>query len=85
MAISAQVEEAEAVSEKLAGIEQHSRDAHAAAGQVWEAKCLAEWQDDCNLNNGPLSEVKRLASLAKNRVAALCVPPRYDGSGGRAS
>lgn len=83
-AIANLVEEAKAVSEKLASTKPHFRDAHAAAAQVWVAKSLAEGQDLYSLIDWPPAEVKRFASSAKTRVAALRKAREYDMSDGLA-
>ncbi len=83
-AIATLVEEAQAVSDKLATTKPHFRDAHAAAAQVWVAKSLAEGQDLYSLSDWPPAAVKRFASSAKTRVAALRKARDYDSSDGLA-
>jgi hypothetical protein len=83
-AVATLVEEARAVSEKLATAKPHFRDAHAAEAQVWVAKSLAEGQDLYSLSDWHHAAVKRFASSAKVRIAALRKAREYDSSDGLA-
>ncbi len=83
-AIATLVEEAEAVSEKLVTAKPHFRDAHAAEAQVWVARSLAEGLDLYSLIDWPTAAVKRFASSARTRIAALRKARAYDRSDGLA-
>jgi hypothetical protein len=83
-AVANLIEEAMAVSEKLATAKPHFRDAHAAQAQVWVAKSLAEGQDLYGLSDWPPAALKRFTASAKTRIAALRKSREYDSSDGLA-
>ena len=83
-ATAALVDEAQALSDKLAERKPHILDSHAAAARFWAASYLASGQDLHDLMVWPPATVARFASGVQTRIAALRKAREYDSSDGLA-
>lgn len=81
-AITALVDEAQALADKLEGTKPHIRDSHAAATRFWELSYLADGQDLHDLVHWKPAAVARFVSAAGTRIAALRKARAYDSSDG---
>jgi len=78
------VDEAQALSDKLAKAKPHILESHAAAAQFWAASYLAAGQNLYDLTDWTPAAVARFASTAKTRIEALRKKRAYDSSDGLA-
>lgn len=83
-ATAALVDEAQALSEKLAAAKPHVVESHAAAVRFWAASYLADGQDLHELTSWPPDDVARFTSGAQAKIAALRKKRAYDSSDGLA-
>jgi len=83
-ATAALVDEARAMSEKLAEAKPHVLDSHAAASQFWAACYLASGHNLHDLMVWTPAAAARFASAAETRIAALRKKREYDSSDGLA-
>lgn len=81
-AITALVEEAQALAEKLGAAKPHIRDSHAAHARFWELSYLAEGQILNDVANWPHAAVTRFISGAQSKITALRKKRHYDSSDG---
>lgn len=78
------VDEAQALSDKLAQSKPHIVESHAAAARFWAASYVAAAQDLQDMINWPAASVTRFASAAQTKIAALRKKREYDSSDGLA-
>lgn len=83
-AVTNLIDEAQALSEKLATAKPHHLESHAAAAQFWAASYLAAGQDLHDLIDWTPKAVARFATTAQTRIAALRKQREYDSSDGLA-
>jgi hypothetical protein len=83
-AVATLVDEAQALSHKLASAKPHFLESHAAAVQFWAASYLAAGQNLHEMTLWPPATVTRFAAAAKTRIAALRKAREYDSSDGMA-
>ena len=83
-ATAALVDEAEALSEKLAGSKPHVRDSHAANARFWAATYLADGQNLYDLIDWAPPALARFIAKAQTKIAALRKARDYDSSDGLA-
>jgi hypothetical protein len=83
-AITALIDEAEALAEKLVTAKPHFLDSHASFAQVWQATYLLENQDLYDLKLLKPDALKRFISKTETRIAALRKQREYDSSDGLA-
>jgi hypothetical protein len=83
-AVEALVDEAQALSDKLAETKLHILDSHAAAAQFWAAVYLSEGVDLEDLMNWKPAAVARFVSATQTKIAALRKKREYDSSDGLA-
>ena len=83
-ATTALIDEAQALSDKLAAAKPHVREAHAAAARFWAAAYLSEGQDLHALVDWKPAAVTRFAATAATKIAALRKGREYDSSDGLA-
>lgn len=81
-ATTALIEEAQALSDKLAEAKPHVRDSHAAFARFWASTYLAAGQNLYDLIGWTPAAVSRFASTAQTRIAALRKKREYDSSDG---
>ena len=78
------IEEAQALSDKLAAAKPHILDSHAASAQFWAASHLSNGLDLHELANWKPAAVARFATAAVTKIAALRKKREYDSSDGLA-
>ena len=83
-ATAALVDEARALSDKLAAAKPHIVDSHAAAAQFWAASYLAIGQNLHELTVWKPAAVARFATAAQTKIAVLRKAREYDSSDGLA-
>ena len=83
-AITALIDEAQDLAEKLATAKPHFLDSHAAFAQVWQATYLVEKQDLYDLYLLKPDALKRFISKTETKIAALRKQREYDSSDGLA-
>lgn len=83
-ATMALIDEAQALSDKLAQAKPHIVDSHAAAAWYWAASYLAAGQNIQDLINWPSAAAARFATTAQAKIAALRKQREYDSSDGLA-
>ncbi|AWB48798.1 hypothetical protein HYN69_10025 [Gemmobacter aquarius] len=83
-ALTALIDEAQAMADKLETTKPHIRDSHAATARFWQAACLAEGQDLHDLAAWPPANVTRFVKATQTRIAALRKSRDYDSSDGLA-
>lgn len=83
-AIVALVDEAQALSDKLAQAKPHIVDSYAATAWYWAASYLAAGHDLQDLANWPPAAVARFATSAQTKITALRKQREYDSSDGLA-
>ena len=81
-AIAALVDEAQALSNKLAERKPHILDSHAATAAFWAASYLAEGQNLHDLMDWTPKVLERFVSKAQTKIAALRKAREYDSSDG---
>ena len=83
-AITARVDEAQALAERLATAKPHVRDSYASFAQVWQATYLVEKQDLYDLHLLKPDALKRFIAKTETKIAALRKQREYDSSDGLA-
>ena len=83
-ATMALVDEAQALSDKLAQAKPHIVDSHAATACYWSAFYLAAGQDLNKVIDWPPAAVARFCTTAQTKIAALRKQREYDSSDGLA-
>ncbi len=83
-ATAALVDEAQALSEKLASAKPHFLDNHAATAEFWAATYLAQGQNLHDLSEWKPATVTRFITTAQTKIAALRKARAYDSSDGLA-
>ncbi|MDZ4310103.1 MAG: hypothetical protein U1A24_06055 [Cypionkella sp.] len=76
------VEEAQALSDRLAAAKPHIVDSHAAAAQFWAATYLALGKNLHELCDWSPSAIATFVSTAQTKIAALRKKREYDSSDG---
>lgn len=76
------IDEAQALSNKLAERKPHILDSHAATAAFWEASYHADGQNLHNLIDWPTKAVERFISNTQTKIAALRKEREYDSSDG---
>jgi hypothetical protein len=76
------IDEAQALSDKLASAKLHVLDSHAAAAQFWAASHLNLGQNLHELANWKPEAVARFAKTTETKIAALRKQREYDSSDG---
>ena len=79
---AALVDEAEALSNKLAERKPHILDSHAATAEFWAASYLAEGQNLHDLMDWTPKALERFISKTQTKIAALRKAREYDSSDG---
>lgn len=83
-AITARVDQAQTIADKLASAKPHVLDSHAAAAMFWAASYLASGQNLHDLIDWKLPVAARFAAAADTKIAALRKQRAYDSSDGLA-
>ncbi len=83
-ATAALVDEAQALSDKLAEVKPHILESHAAAARFWAASYLVNGQNLYDLMVWKPAAVVRFAAATETRIAALRKKREYDSSDGLA-
>lgn len=83
-AAKALIEEAQALSDRLAEAKPHVVERYAAAARFWAAQYLSDGQDLHELTGWKHNDVARFASDAQARIASLRKKREYDSSDGLA-
>jgi len=83
-AITALIDEAQDLAERLATAKPHVRDSYASFAQVWQATYLVENQDLYDLRLLKPDVLKRFISKTETKIAALRKQREYDSSDGLA-
>ncbi|MES2435766.1 MAG: hypothetical protein V4586_18300 [Pseudomonadota bacterium] len=78
------VDEAQALSDKLAQAKPHIVDSHAAAARFWAASYLAAGQNLQDLIDWPAASVTRFTKAAQTKITAMRKKREYDSSDGLA-
>jgi hypothetical protein len=78
------IDEAQALSDKLASAKPHVLDSHAAAAQFWAASHLSHGQNLHEMANWKPEAVARFAKTTETTIAALRKRREYDSSDGLA-
>lgn len=83
-AVTNQIDEAQALADKLAGAKPHIRDSHVAAARFCAASYLAQGLNLHDMAQWKPAEVARFARSARTKVAALRKLREYSASDGLA-
>lgn len=83
-AITALVDEAQAMSDKLAGAKPHIIDSHAATAQFWAGFHLSNGLILYDMTDWKPKDLTRFAAAAEAKIAALRKQRAYDSSDGLA-
>ena len=83
-AILALIDEAQALSDKLAEAKAHVVDSYAATAWFWSTSYLAAGQNLQDLVNWPPASVTRFCTTTQTKIAALRKQREYDSSDGLA-
>ena len=83
-AITALIDEAQALADKLANAKPHVLDSHAAFTQFWEISYRVEKQDLHDLTLLKPAVIKRFVSATETKIAALRKQRDYESSDGLA-
>jgi hypothetical protein len=78
------IDEAQALSDKLASAKPHIVDSHAAAAQFWAASHLSNGLNLHDLIGWKPADVARFAAATEKKIAALRKQRAYDSSDGLA-
>lgn len=83
-AVQTLIDEAQALSDKLADTKRHFVESQAAAARFWAASYLASGQNLHSMTDWPSADVTRFARMAQTKIAALRKAREYDSSDGLA-
>ncbi|NUB44231.1 hypothetical protein GEU84_007540 [Fertoebacter nigrum] len=83
-AITARIDAARAMADRLDSAKPHIRDGHAAAAWFWAGHHLAKGQDLCTLAVWKPADAARFITTTETRIAALRRQRAYDSSDGLA-